>query len=159
MDVTGTPPANPLVPRNKRQLIALATAAGRQSYYHSPILCASTRLLDGMRSCLGCLRTLARYFSSTWPSFAGRRFSLTCLLWAPKPDTDQEYRQFVGDTGFDYEKVSDRLAVAFEQQGAQKIFFAVGEGHFDKKKSWRTRKKWCGTEFWRRGNFLFAAHA
>ncbi len=62
------------------------------------------------------------------PFFAG------LLAWAPKPDADQEYRQFVRDTGFDYEKDLDRVAVAFEQQGAQRIFFAVGDGHFDKKK-------------------------
>jgi hypothetical protein len=62
-------------------------------------------------------------------------FFADLLAWAPKPDADQEYRQFVRDTGFDYERDLHRLAVAFEQQqGAQKIFFAVGEGHFDNKK-------------------------
>jgi hypothetical protein len=61
-------------------------------------------------------------------------FFADLLTWAPKPDADQEYRQFVRETGFDYEKDLDRVAVAFEQQGAQKIFFAVGDGHFDKKK-------------------------
>src|SRR6202035_4448376 len=61
-------------------------------------------------------------------------FFADLLAWAPKPDADLEYRQFVRDTGFDYEKDLDRLAVAFEQPGAQKIFYALGDGHFDKKK-------------------------
>jgi hypothetical protein len=56
------------------------------------------------------------------------------LSWAPKPDADQEYRQFVRDTGFDYERDLDRVAVAFERHGARKIFFVVGDGHFDMKK-------------------------
>ena len=61
-------------------------------------------------------------------------FLTDLLAWAPKPDADQEYRQFVRDSGFDYEKDLDRLAVAFEQHGAQRSFFAVADGHFDEKK-------------------------
>jgi hypothetical protein len=61
-------------------------------------------------------------------------FFAELLAWAPKSEADQEYRQFVRDTGFDYEKDLDRLAVAFEQQDAQRIFYAVGEGHFDERK-------------------------
>jgi hypothetical protein len=61
-------------------------------------------------------------------------FFTDLLAWAPKPEADQEYRQSVRDTGFDYEKDLNQLAMAFEQQGAQRIFYAVGEGHFDEKK-------------------------
>jgi hypothetical protein len=61
-------------------------------------------------------------------------FFADLLARAPKPDADQEYRQFVRETGFDYERDLDRVAVAMKQQGAQKKFFSVGVGHFDKKK-------------------------
>ena len=56
------------------------------------------------------------------------------MSWAPKPDADAEYRQFVRDTGFNYETDLDRLAVAFEKHGAQDIFFAVADGRFDPRK-------------------------
>jgi len=56
------------------------------------------------------------------------------ISWAPKPDADAEYRQFVRDTGFNYETDLDRLAVAFEKHGAQGAFFAVADGRFDAKK-------------------------
>lgn len=61
-------------------------------------------------------------------------FFADLLAWAPKPDADPEYRQFVSDTGFDYETNLDRVAVAFEKQGAQQIFFAVADGRFDQRK-------------------------
>jgi hypothetical protein len=53
------------------------------------------------------------------------------LSWAPKPDADAEYRQFVRDTGFNYETDLDRLTVAFEKHGSQEIFFGVADGRFD----------------------------
>lgn len=56
------------------------------------------------------------------------------LAWAPRPEADPEYRQFVRDTGFDYEKDLSAAAVAFEKQGPQQTFFAVADGRFDQKK-------------------------
>ena len=56
------------------------------------------------------------------------------MSWAPKPDADAEYRQFVSDTGFNYETDLGRLVVAFEKHGAQDIFFAVADGRFDPRK-------------------------
>ena len=61
-------------------------------------------------------------------------FFADLLAWAPKPDADPEYGQFVRDTGFDYEKDLSSVAVAFEQRGQQQTFFAVADGHFDEKK-------------------------
>jgi hypothetical protein len=135
MDLTGTPPANPLVPRNKRQFIALATAA----------VLAATSLLAyfvWFRSATSGRNALLSWMPEDaeavlFVDFAELRrapFFADLLAWAPKPDADQEYRQFVRDTGFDYEKDLDRLAVGFEQRGAGKIFFAVGDGHFDERK-------------------------
>lgn len=135
MDVTGTPTANPLVPRNKRQFIALATAAGLAIllllayfvWFHAAIT-GRNALLSWMPEDAGAVLFLDLDELRRAPFFAD------LLAWAPKPDADPEYRQFVRDTGFDYEKDLDRLAVGFEQQGAQKIFFAVGDGHFDERK-------------------------
>jgi hypothetical protein len=56
------------------------------------------------------------------------------LARAPKPEADPEYRQFIRDTGFDYEKDLSAVAVAFEKQGPQQTFFAVADGRFDQKK-------------------------
>jgi hypothetical protein len=136
MDVNSTADGNSKVPKNKAQVVvALATAIGLA------VLC------------------LLAYFLGFYPAIPGRNdllslmpgdattilfvdlahlrrepFFADLLAWAPKPDGDQEYRQFVRDTGFDYERYLDRVAVGFEQHGAQKIFFGVGDGHFDKKK-------------------------
>ncbi len=61
-------------------------------------------------------------------------FFAELLAWAPKPESDPEYRQFVRGTGFDYEKDLSSIAIAFEQQGGQQTFLAVAEGRFDEKK-------------------------
>ena len=64
----------------------------------------------------------------------GAPFFADILAWAPKTNADLEYRQFLLDTGFDYENDLDRVAVALVKQGAQQIFFAVANGRFDQKK-------------------------
>ena len=61
-------------------------------------------------------------------------FFADLLAWAPKPALDPGYDQFRRDTGFDYEKDLDRVAVAFEKHGTQQVFFAVANGRFDQKK-------------------------
>jgi hypothetical protein len=61
-------------------------------------------------------------------------FFADLLAWAPKPALDPGYDQFRRDTGFDYEKDLDRIAVTFEKHGAQQVFFAVASGRFDQKK-------------------------
>jgi hypothetical protein len=135
MDVTGAPPANPLAPRNKRKLFALATAAGvaiplllAYFVWFHPAASGRNALLYWMPQDAESVLFIDLAELRRAPFFAD------LLAWAPKPNADLEYHQFVRDTGFDYEKDLDRLAVAFEQQGAQKIFFSVGEGHFDEKK-------------------------
>lgn len=56
------------------------------------------------------------------------------LTRSPKPIADVGYRQFVQDTGFDYERDLQQLAVAFEQQNSQQILFAIADGRFDRQK-------------------------
>jgi hypothetical protein len=56
------------------------------------------------------------------------------LAWAPSPDADPEYRQFVSDIGFDYEKDLSAIAIAFQKKGPQQTFFAVADGRFDQKR-------------------------
>jgi hypothetical protein len=56
------------------------------------------------------------------------------LAWAPQPQADPEYRQFLRDTDFDYEKDLFAVAATFEKQGPQQTFFAVADGRFDQKK-------------------------
>jgi hypothetical protein len=135
MDVTGTPPSNPLVARNKRQFIALASAAGlvillllAYFVWFHPATSGRNAVLSWMPEDAGAVLFIDLAELRRAPFFDD------LLTWSPKPDTDQEYRQFVRDTGFDYEKDLDRLAVTFEQQGGQRIFYAVGEGHFDERK-------------------------
>jgi hypothetical protein len=64
----------------------------------------------------------------------GAPFFAEMLAWAPKPDADPAYDQFRRDTGFDYEKDLDRVAVAFVQQGASQTVYAVAAGRFDRKR-------------------------
>ena len=52
--------------------------------------------------------------------------------WAPKPQSDADYAQFLKDTGFDYERDLDRLAIATTKRGQESIFFAIADGKFDR---------------------------
>src|SRR5262245_60366414 len=61
-------------------------------------------------------------------------FFAKLYAWAPKPQADPEYAQFLKDTGFDYERDLDRIAIAFEKHGLDSAFFAVADGKFDKSK-------------------------
>ncbi len=54
--------------------------------------------------------------------------------WAPKPESDADYAQFLKDTGFDYERDLDRLAIATQKKGLDSIFFAIADGKFDRAK-------------------------
>jgi hypothetical protein len=55
--------------------------------------------------------------------------------WAPTPQRiDADYAQFLRDTGFDYERDLDRVAVAVIKRGQETAFFAVADGRFDRRK-------------------------
>ena len=135
MDVTGTLPANSLIPRKKVQFIALAAAVGLAAVSLLVYFVWFHVAIPGRNAVLSWMPEDARAVLFIDVADLRREpFFADLLAWAPQPDSDQEYRQLVRDTGFDYERDLDRLAVAFEQPGAQKIFYAVGDGHFDRKK-------------------------
>ena len=50
---------------------------------------------------------------------------------APDAQKEPEYAQFVRDTGFDFERDLDRLAMAIVIQGETRTFYAAAEGRFD----------------------------
>jgi hypothetical protein len=55
--------------------------------------------------------------------------------WVPKAQqVDADYAKFLQDTGFDYERDLDRIAIATIKRGETTEFFAVGDGRFDRKK-------------------------
>jgi hypothetical protein len=55
--------------------------------------------------------------------------------WAPKPQqVDADYAKFLRDTGFDYERDLDRIAIAILKRGKENTFFAVADGRFDRRK-------------------------
>ena len=54
--------------------------------------------------------------------------------WAPKPQADAEYVQFVKETGFDFERDLERIAIAVEKRGQDSTLFAVLDGNFDRQK-------------------------
>lgn len=54
--------------------------------------------------------------------------------WAPHPDEDSEYKQFVRDTGFSYERDLKAAVVAISNQGTKTSLLVVVDGRFDRKK-------------------------
>jgi hypothetical protein len=54
--------------------------------------------------------------------------------WAPRPEADADYAEFLSNTGFDYERDLDRLAIAVERRGQESALFAIADGRFDRQK-------------------------
>jgi hypothetical protein len=55
--------------------------------------------------------------------------------WVPQAQqVDADYAKFLTDTGFDYSRDLDRVAVATIKRGQTAEFFMVGDGRFDRKK-------------------------
>ena len=61
-------------------------------------------------------------------------FFAQLYAWAPKPQADADYAQFVKDSGFDYERDLDRVAIAVEKRGQDSVLFVVLDGKFDPRK-------------------------
>lgn len=61
-------------------------------------------------------------------------FVTQLFAWAPKPQADPDYAQFLKETGFDYERDLDRIAVALRKQEPDSALFAVADGKFDRQK-------------------------
>jgi hypothetical protein len=135
MEMTGTAPGDSLIPRNRARFAALTAAVALAAVSLLAYFVWLRPAIPGRDALLVLMPGDAR--ALLYIDLAELRrepFFADLLTWAPKSDADLEYRQFVRDTGFDYERDLDRVAVAFERHGAQKIFFVVGDGHFDKKK-------------------------
>ncbi len=52
-------------------------------------------------------------------------FIAQLYAWAPKPQADADYAQFVKETGFDYERDLDRMAIAILKHGQDSALFAI----------------------------------
>jgi hypothetical protein len=61
-------------------------------------------------------------------------FAAQLYSWAPRTQIDPDYAQFLHDTGFDYERDLDRIAVAMIGHAPDTSTFAIAEGRFDRKK-------------------------
>ena len=61
-------------------------------------------------------------------------FFTQLFRWAPKPELDRDYVQFLQATGFNYETDLDRVAVAIRRGQAESTALAIAEGKFDRKK-------------------------
>ncbi len=61
-------------------------------------------------------------------------FIAQLYTWAPKPQADADYAQFVKETGFDYERDLDRVAIAVEKRHRDSSLFALLDGKFDRQR-------------------------
>src|SRR4029077_2659625 len=75
--------------------------------------------------------------------------------WAPTPQQiDPEYAQFLRDTGFNYERDLDRIAVALIRRAQGTTYLVVADGRFDRKKI-NTYTSQFGTHESRGGREIF----
>jgi hypothetical protein len=61
-------------------------------------------------------------------------FIAQLYAWAPRPQVEPEYAQFIKETGFDYEKDITRIAIAVFKNAKRNTFLSVVNGHFDQKR-------------------------
>jgi hypothetical protein len=61
-------------------------------------------------------------------------FLAQLLQWAPQAPTDEEYKQFLQASGFDYERDLDRMAISISKKARGESIFGIADGHFDRKK-------------------------
>ncbi len=61
-------------------------------------------------------------------------FIAQLYAWAPKPQADADYAQFLKETGFDYERDLNRMAVAVLRRGQDSVLFVILDGKFDRQK-------------------------
>lgn len=68
-------------------------------------------------------------------------FVAQLYAWVPKPKAEADYEQFVKETGFDYERDVNRLAIAVVNGGQDSVVFAIVDGKFDRQKITALAKK------------------
>jgi hypothetical protein len=64
----------------------------------------------------------------------GSPFAMELYRWLPQQPLDADYAQFLRDTGFDYERDLDRLAIATLKSGTETHLLAIAQGRFDHQK-------------------------
>jgi hypothetical protein len=62
------------------------------------------------------------------------RFAAELYAWAPRNSVDPEYADFLRQTGFDYERDLDQIAIAVLRHPEGSAIFVVATGRFDRKK-------------------------
>jgi hypothetical protein len=84
------------------------------------------------------------------------RFAAELYTWAPRNSVDAEYAEFLRQTGFDYERDLDQIAIAVLRHPEGSAIFVVATGRFDRKKidAYATRS---GTQQSRNGHDIFSA--
>lgn len=121
---------------NKREWMALAagllfgTGAALYIYQRSspPSSFARGDLLDMMPADASAI------FFADFTQLRSAPFLAQVYAWAPQPEPDEDYTKFLNETGFDYQRDLNRLAMAFQKTGQDSTFFAVAEGRFDRQK-------------------------
>ena len=61
-------------------------------------------------------------------------FATEFFNWIPKNQVDADYAQFLRETGFNYERDLDRVAISFIKTEKDSKLFAVAEGRFERSK-------------------------
>jgi hypothetical protein len=142
---------------NKREWIALAaglllgTAAALYTYQRHGARSSFERgdLLEMMPADAGAV------LFADLTELRAAPFVAQLYAWAPQPEPDEDYAQFLKETGFNYERDLDRLAIAFKKLGQDSTFFAVADGRFDRQKISALAAK-SGTVEKRGGGEIFA---
>jgi hypothetical protein len=61
-------------------------------------------------------------------------FFLQLYKWAPRPEADADYAEFLRNTGFDYERDLNRIVLTVKKRGQESSLFAIADGNFDRQK-------------------------
>src|SRR5215475_5099281 len=61
-------------------------------------------------------------------------FLKSLAKWAASSTEDPEYQAFTKETGFDYERDLNQLAIALEAHESKRTYFAIADGRFDRNK-------------------------
>jgi hypothetical protein len=127
---------NPKMQMNRRKWIGLvvivlllgASAFGVYQKWRTPKVSAREELLARMPEDANAIIFINFYELRSAPILAQLYAS------APKPQADPEYAQFLKDTGFDYERDLDLIAIAYFKNTVHPTFFAAATGQFDQRK-------------------------
>ncbi len=66
--------------------------------------------------------------------FRGTPFLAQLLQWAPQRPAEEEYKQFVQASGFDYERDLERVAISLSKKVDGDSVFGIADGRFDRNK-------------------------